>query len=470
MSQVIQVEELVDGQRIRWFNISLLFWSFLAMFGDGYDIAILANAAPELARHWQADPSTFGVMFSASLFGILIGAPLLGYVGDRVGRKTAVIIATLIFSVTTLAVIACTAIEQVTFLRFLTGIGIGGLMPNMIALNSELAPKRFRATLIVLMFTGVTLGGSVPGVVAAWLVPVYGWEVLFIIGGGVPLVIAVFLWIALPESVKFLARHPERRTTLLSIARRMRPDLRIADDAQFALMPSPHASGAGIAQLFSGGLALITPMLWLCFATALMANYFLNNWMPLLFEANGMSARDAALATSAYHVGGTAGGLLISVLLDRFGFGAVALFFGIAGPAIAAIGFPGSTSTVTLLLSLLAGFSVLGAQFGNNAASGLLYPTAFRSSGVGWALGIGRFGSIIGPLVGGVLISMNLPPEKLFLVAATPMIMGVIAAAVLARLCYVRLGGLQLDDTPVTLRGIEGTPEFSESKPARQIV
>ena len=448
LKQTIRIENLVDEQKFDWFNINLLVWSFLAMFADGFDISALAFAAPELVREWQLDSASLGPAFSASLFGILFGAPLLGYFGDRYGRKTAIISGCLIYGVCTLALVATGNLQQVIVLRFLTGIGIGGLMPNAIALNAELSPKRLRATLTVLMFTGITLGGAFPSLVAAWLIPHFGWQIMFVVGGIIPLLVAICLVFVMPESVKYLAQFPAKHADLLRIARRLRRDMTIADDAEFIMQPVVHYGGTGLKDIFSNGLALITPLLWICFGTALMANYFLGSWMPILFESNGVPPDQAAIASGFYHVGGTLGGILMSILLDRFGFVIIVALFLLACPAVAFIGLPDHSFIMLTLASTLSGVSVLGAQFGNNASAGLIYPTSFRSKGVGWALAIGRFGSILGPLIGGVLISMHMSMENLFLIAAVPMVIGSSAALMLCRLCYKRFGGLQLNDTP----------------------
>ena len=446
MGQVLLIDELVDGQRFRRFNLNLLLWSFLAMLADGYDIAALASAAPQLARSWHVAPKAFAPALSASLFGILFGAPLLGYVGDRFGRRTAIVVGCAIYGLGTLATVWATDLDQVVVLRFLAGIGIGGLMPNTIALNSELAPKRLRAALVVLMFTGITTGGGIPGYIQAWLIPHYGWQVMFWIGGLAPLLIGACLLLALPESVKYLAARPLRRAELLATIRRLRSDLTIADDAQFVIAPGAQARGFALAQIFRRGLAWVTPILWICFATALMANYFINSWLPLIFENNGFTAKESGIAISCYHYGGTIGGLLMSLVLGRFGFLAVALMFLVAVPAIASIGHPGISFSTMASAAALAGLCTLGAQFGNNAASGLVYPTAFRSRGVGWALAVGRFGSVIGPLIGGTLIGMELPLRRLFVLASVPMLVGLLAALTLAALCHKRLGSLHLDD------------------------
>jgi MFS transporter, AAHS family, 4-hydroxybenzoate transporter len=231
----------------------------------------------------------------------------------------------------------------------------------------------------------------------------------------------------------------------------MRPDLQLNEDAQFesSIPSSPGGSGLGFKQIFGPGFRWITPLLWVCFMTTLMANYFLNSWMPLLFSNAGLTPGKAALASSLYHIGGTVGGLLISVLLDRFGFVVIAVLFTLAAPAIAAIGGGGMTYGELVPLAAVSGLCVLGAQFGNNAAAGLLYPTQFRSKGVGWALAIGRIGAIVGPLLGGQLIKMHLPMRQLFLAASTPMWVGAIAAIILVRLCYRRLGALRLSDVPL---------------------
>ena len=451
MGQTIRIDDLVDGQRFRGFNFNLLFWSFLAMFADGYDISVMPFAMPTLSKLWHVDAGLQGYALSASLIGVLAGAPLLGYIGDRHGRKAAILMGSVIYGVTTLAVIWQHGYWATLALRFCTGIGIGGLMPNTIALNSELSPRRLRATLVVLMFTGITLGSSAPGFIAAWMLPTFGWSMLFLVGGMVPLLVAGCLYFALPESVKFLGGRPERRAELLETARRMRPELALADDTQFE-SPVRKSSGRallGIAEVFGPGFIAITPLLWVCFVTTLMANYFLNSWLPTLFNNVGLTPQKAALASSLYHIGGTVGGLLISVLLDRFGFVVIAVLFVLAAPAIAAIGGSGASFAALAPLATIAGLCVLGAQFGNNAAAGLLYPTQFRSKGVGLALAVGRLGAIVGPLVGGQLIKMHLPMRQLFLAAAAPMLIGGVAAVILVRLCYVRLGMLRLGDIPL---------------------
>src|SRR6185312_7209287 len=456
LSQPLRVEQLVDEQSIGRFNVQLLIWAFLAMFADGYDLSAMPFAAPSLVRQWHLPADVFGPVFSASLIGILFGAPLMGWVGDRFGRRIAIVTGCVLYGVSTLGMVLAHSLEQMIALRVITGVGLGGLMPNTIALSSELSPKRWRATLVVLMFTGITLGSGTPGPVAAWLVPLYGWQVLFVLGGLVPLIVAACLPFALPESIKFLVMHPERRPELLHTARRLRPDLTIPDDARFETATAARANINPL-EIFRGGLAAITPLLWMCFVMVLMSNYFLNSWMPLLFQISGLSPKAAALTSSLYHVGGTLGGVLLSVLLDRFGFVAIAVLLGIAVHSIGLIGVPGTGIATLAVVSTIAGFGVLGGQFGNNASAGLLYPTGVRSTGVGCAFAVGRFGGIAGPIVGGLLLQRHWGMPDLFKAASVPMAVGAVAAIVLARLCYVRYGGLTLDDTPLATPPATGT-------------
>lgn len=443
----IDVDALVDGQRFGRFNLNLLVWSFLAMFTDGFEISSLGLAAPHIIREWHVAPASLGPMMSASLVGILVGAPLFGGLGDRYGRRLAIIAGCLLFGVTTLAVVATTTTTQITGLRFLTGLGMGGLMPNTVALNSELSPRRLRARLIILMFMGITLGSGSPGLIAAFVVPTYGWKSLFLLGGLVPLVVSVGLILALPESIKFLATQRRRRAALLHTARAMRPDLVIPDDAEFTVASSAAAEPKGaLAPVFAGGLLPITLLLWLCFATALMANYFLNSWMPLLFEAKGMASGTAALVSTAYHFGATVGGLAMSFVLDRFGFLAIAAMLALAAPAILTIGVEGVPAPLLALCVGLSGFCVLGAQFGTNAASGLIYPTAIRAKGSGLAFAVGRFGSVLGPLVGASMLAMKLRLPAMLAVVAAPMLIGAVAALVLAGVARRRFGGLRIGE------------------------
>jgi AAHS family 4-hydroxybenzoate transporter-like MFS transporter len=401
------------------------------MIADGYDLQAAAFAAPDIIRAWGVPRAAMGPVFSAGLTGLLVGAPLFGYLGDRFGRKTAVIAGLIIAGSLTLVSAGAGSLRELAVLRFLVGIGIGAVLPNTIALTAELAPWRIRASLIVLMFTGITLGGAVPGFVSAALVPAHGWPVLFLVGGTVPLIVAGLLVFAMPESASFLLIRGASKERLLRLLRRVAPEVEFPPGAIFALRTETEERNTLVSALFSGRFAVVTPILWLLFAATLLTNYFLGSWMPVLFESTGVPPGQAAIINSLYQLGGLIGGIAISLLLDRFQFRLIALLFLFAGPVVALVGWPGLTVPGIAAAAGVAGFFVIGLQFALNASAGLLYPAHCRSTGVGWAFGVGRIGSIIGPLLGGALIAAGTSVPTLFLVPVLPLALGAVLTLVL---------------------------------------
>lgn len=421
-TKIIDVSSLVDQAKISSFTLRVVIVSAFIIFLDGYDINNIGYVAPAMIRAWHLnDPSVFGPVFGASPFGILLGAPLLGYIGDRFGRKKAIFIACVIFSVFTWAAVLTTSVRDLVIVRFLCGVGIGGVMPNVIALVAEYAPKRLRATLVVVMFSGIGLGAAMPGPVAAWLVPQYGWQVVFTVGGGVGILAALLCLVALPESIKYFVVRQGHRETVLKLVRAIQPDLAVETDASFVMRDEKQYTGLSPTHLFRDGYAPVTLCLWVLFAMNLMGYFFLFNWTPTLLASANIPMAKAALFTSVMQVGGLIGGWVIGYPMDRFGYLPVAALSILAIPVVGAIGYAGATSEPLLLVVLfLAGFSVLGFNYATNGISGIVYPTAFRSLGSGWCFAIGRAGSISGPIIGGLLIGMHVSVPHLYLAAAVP--------------------------------------------------
>jgi MFS transporter, AAHS family, 4-hydroxybenzoate transporter len=435
--RTIDVDRLVDEQKLTRFNWLLVFWCFIITLIDGYDISAAPAAGPFFVREWHlASPAALTFAFSATNFGVLFGAPLFGFMGDRYGRKPAILLSLVVFGLFTLLVAFATSVEHLTWARFLTGFGVGGVIANTIALNAEMAPQRVRATLIILMFVGTTLGGIFPPIVANTLAPAHGWQIIFWIGGIVPFVIAAICWFVLPESIKYLALMPARRTEAVAIAQKMQPGLVIDADDRFA-SASEHAARARFIDLFAGRLAIVTPLLWLLFAINLMVFYFVNVWLqtivtPAILKAGG-SAATAQNASLMFQLGGTICALAMCRFVDKMGLRPVVLLILLGMPATAAIGYV-ATSPALVWVTFASGFCLLGVQFGLNATAGIVYPTHVRSLGVGYAFGIGRFGAFGGPALGGMLIGMNLPLSNLYVIAATPLIISLIVCLIMIRL------------------------------------
>lgn len=435
-SSAIDVGKLIDGAPVSGFTWRVFAVATLVIFVDGFDINNIGYVAPALSGAWHiTDMSVFGPVFGASLFGILFGAPAFGWLGDRIGRRPSIICACLVFGLLTLGTMLVENIRQLIVIRILCGVGVGGVLPTVITLMAETAPRRLRATLVILMFSGIGLGAAMPGPIAAWLVPAYGWQVLFLIGGLGGLLAALLAWFGMPESAKFLAVRKPNSEELRTTMHRLRPDKTFLQQTRFTLIEHHKAPHFQVRQLFEAGRASLTILLWILFVTNLMGYFFFINWTPSLLASAHIPPGQAALFTSLFQVGGLIGGWAISRPVDTHGFRPVAVLMAVAVPVVAAIGYAGGSSKPLLLVLLfVAGFCMLGAQYSVNAVSGLIYPTTIRANGSGWAFGVGRLGSIAGPVIGGVLVGMRLPVEHLYLAASVPFLVGAPACILFARL------------------------------------
>jgi MFS transporter, AAHS family, 4-hydroxybenzoate transporter len=445
MAETIEIGRFIDDRPMNRFNAKLVIFCFFIILFDGYDIGAVSYAGPSLVKAWNIQSfAALGTAFSAGLFGILFGSPIFGWIGDRWGRNGAIVGSCMMIGIFTLATMFASSLSDLIWLRFFTGIGIGGMLPNTIALNAEFAPKRARATMIILMFTGITFGGAVPGPVAAWLVPIYGWQVLFLIGGVLPIIIGAAAWLWLPESLKFLVVKAERRERAIGVLRQMDPTLAIGPETRFVVTDEKVYAKFRPKQLFQDGLKWITPLLWLCFICNLMSFYFLNSWLPTVLSAAHVPMSHAVLSTSVFQIGGTLGGLALSRPIDKSGLMPVCVLFVISLLVAPFLGFATDPEWFLMTVVFACGFTLLGLQFGLNATSAMIYPTSIRANGSGWAFAVGRIGSAAGPIIGGILIGMHLTIEHLYLVLLVPLAIGTVASFLLARLYYVRFQGMGL--------------------------
>jgi AAHS family 4-hydroxybenzoate transporter-like MFS transporter len=392
-----------------------------------------------------------GPIFTASLIGMLIGAPLFGWVGDRYGRRFAILTGVFIYGGFTLASAGAETQPELLMLRFFTGLGLGGVPANAVALVAEYAPARVRATLIVVAQIGLTVGSMLPAVISGFLEAHYGWRSQFIVGGTAPLVIGLALLVWLPESLKFMVLTKQPIHKIVQIANALDPELGAVSNTSF-VVPMTGIRGAErfhIKQLFADGLTWITPLIWALFICYLMANYFLHSWMPILFRGEGLTITETAVTTAMFDVGGIFGAIVLSRLIDKRGVAAIVVLYLIACPAVGVIGFIDKSVYLLGTAIFLAGFCLVGITLSMNAVAGVIYPTEIRAKGVGWAYGLGRLGSMSGPLVGGWLIGMHLPVTQLFLAPVVPLALGAVLCFVLMRLCVQRYGGHSLRDRSV---------------------
>jgi MFS transporter, AAHS family, 4-hydroxybenzoate transporter len=437
----LNISRLVDNARLRPFHFWLILWCVLAMMADGFDLLNASIAGPALIKEWGIGRAALGPVFSASLVGFFVGAPFFGYLGDRFGRRVAIISALLSIGVTTFACAFAADLQQLLWLRFLSGLGLGGVLPNVIALAAEFSPKRLRATSLVVIAMGISLGAAVPGLVGITLMPIYGWRVIFVVGGVIPFVIGLCMFFAVPDSIKFMVLRGGRDEAVRRLVHRIDPALTVEPGTRFLLDQeegSTRMRGSPTG-LFREGWAPITVLVWVIFVVNLMANNLMNAWLPMIVQTSGHSAAQGSLAGSLYQLGGSAGGLCIGLLIDRFGLKILTIMFAAGIPILVFTGTPGLSGAVLLTMAFLCGCVIVGMQNGLNAGAGLIYPTALRANGVGYALGVGRVGSVTGPLIGSLLTKLGMSASVFFYVTAIgPLLCAISWALLLNRLRHMR--------------------------------
>jgi AAHS family 4-hydroxybenzoate transporter-like MFS transporter len=429
----IDLVDFIDREPVGGFQIRLLLTCAGVLFLDGFDTQAIGYVAPALAKEWGLTKGALGPVFSAGLFGLMIGALVFGPLADRVGRKKIIIFSTAAFGLGALATALVQDLNSLLVIRFLTGLGLGGAMPNTVAMTSEYNPQRRRATMVMIMFCGFSIGAAFGGFLAADLIPRFGWRSVFIVGGIAPLLLLPVLVWRLPESVRFLAtagRAPERVAELL---KRISPHSAFAPDARFVVHEA-RLAGIPVAHLFREGRTAATLLLWVVFFMSLLDIYFLANWLPTVLNDLGASVSEAVMIGSLLQVGGVVGTFALGSVIDRFSFRALALVYFGAVFAVGAIGQLSHSAALVSIAIFAAGFCVVGGQIAANALAAAFYPTSVRSSGVGWALGIGRIGSIIGPLVGGMLLAAKWSTSAVFMTAAAAALCAALAALSLSRL------------------------------------
>jgi AAHS family 4-hydroxybenzoate transporter-like MFS transporter len=409
--RALNVAELIEGKLARP-QIMIAVYLCTLMFLEGYDMQTLSFAAPAILREWGVSKAEFGPVLSAHLSGYLAGAILLSFLGDRLGRRNVIIAGVAIFSIFTfLAGLAATPLELGIF-RVIAGFGLGGSIPTGIALAAEYMPSRIRATTIGLMFVGYNLGAAAGGFIASATIGAYGWQSVFFIGGIGALPMLLLLILTLPESARFLIVSGAPAAKIAAIVKRLRPALDVSGITHY-LAGEEHRKVA-MSSLVSEGRTAMTLLLWAAMITSFTGHYVLTAWMPTILTEDGMSDAAANSAMGFFQLGGAIGSLLIAVLLDWVGIRIVAITFLLAMPVTVLLGFDMGYGVLVANM-LVGGIAVLGGQIGLNALCGTIYPTYMRATGAGWALGIGRFGAMAGPVVGGYLLEHGfMRPSVLF--------------------------------------------------------
>ncbi|WP_271407581.1 MFS transporter [Pseudomonas sp. Q1-7] len=427
----LDVHAIIDNARFTPFHWMVMGWCALLLIFDGYDLFIYGVVLPVLMKEWGLTPLQAGALGSYALFGMMFGALAFGSLADKIGRKKGIAICFVLFSGFTVLNGFASSPTEFGICRFVAGLGIGGLMPNVVALMNEYAPKRLRSTLVAVMFSGYSLGGMLSAGVGIYMLPRFGWEAMFFAALLPLLLLPLILW-RLPESVGFLLRQG-RVEQARAILKRIDPQASIGDHDEL-LLNEVKVQGAPVLELFREGRGLRTLMLWVAFFCCLLMVYALSSWLPKLMANAGYSLGSSLSFLLALNFGGMFGAIAGGFLGDRFNLPKVVVaFFIVAAVSISLLGFKSPTPVLYLLIAV-AGATTIGTQILLYATAAQFYGLAFRSTGLGWASGIGRNGAIVGPLLGGALLGINLPLQLNFMAFAIP---GAIAALAM---CFVHQG------------------------------
>lgn len=430
--RLLDVQEVINAHPLSSFQKRVIFLCFLVVAIDGFDTAAIGFIAPALKAQWGATPAELAPLFAAGLFGLMAGAFVFGPLADRFGRKPVLAITTVFFGLATLASAFAPDIQTLTALRFVTGLGLGGAMPAAITLTAELCPEQRRSSLVTLMFCGFTIGSASAGLAASSIVATFGWPGLLVVGGMLPILLAPVLFAMLPESPRYLATRGASPARVAAILKPMAPGV---DFTGVTFTRPVKAPGSPVSQLFKDGLGLGTLLIWTTFFMSLLVFYLLSSWLPLLITTAGFSMANASLMGATLATGGTVGAILIGRLMDRFEpHKVLAGAYLIAGFFVILLGNAVSQPWLLVLAIFGAGFGVAGAQVGVNALAAGFYPTTSRATGVSWANAVGRTGSVLGSMVGGVLLSLGWDLATVFAAAALPAFLAAVAMFAKSRL------------------------------------
>jgi AAHS family 4-hydroxybenzoate transporter-like MFS transporter len=425
----VDIQTLINNHRISKYQWLILVLCFITVAMDGFDTAIIGFIASDLVQEWGVNKADLGPVMSAALVGLAVGALTAGPMADRIGRKKVLILSIITFGGFSLLSAFATSLNMLALLRFLTGLGLGAAMPNAATLMSEYAPQRRRALLVNLMFVGFPGGSSMGGFISAWLIPHFGWQSVLILGGVMPLILALVLAIWLPESARYLVVHNKPQPQIAAIMRRIAP---LPEGARLVLdEPDQPQRTSAIGVIFSRRYIVGTLMLCFTYFMGLLIFYLLTSWLPLLIRETGATLAQASVITALFPLGGGIGVLIIGVLMDRLEPNkVVAVSYLLTGLFVCLIGFATSSLVLMGIAVFIAGTIMNGAQSSMPALAAGFYPTRGRATGVSWMLGLGRFGGILGAFSGAFLMQAELSFRTIFMMLAIPALFSTLALLV----------------------------------------
>jgi AAHS family 4-hydroxybenzoate transporter-like MFS transporter len=420
----VDVIDLIDRHPVTGFQIGILVLCMLVAALDGFDTQAIGYTAPAIAAAIHLPMPQFGQVGSAGLLGAAFGALSFGPLADLFGRKWFMIVAILVFAVFSYLTAQSSTLNELLSYRFLAGLGLGGVTPAFLAMGAELAPKRLRDVFVTVLFASFPGGGLIGSLTSAWVIPTFGWQSVFYIGAVAPVVIAIILTIWMPESIRFLLARGIRQDAVRQTLERIMPGA-VPAGAELVAPPDPTRKGAPVRHLFTEGRALPTVLLWVPFFMVFMVLVTVTFWTPMVLSSVGFSLSAAALIIGLNNLGSVIASATSGWAVHRAGaFRVLIPGFILGGICLAWFGQATSSVGALSVASFLAGFFVGGTGTGLIAVAAGMYPTAIRSTGIGWAMGMGRVGQVFGPILAGVIFGLGYKVGGIFYAAALPCLIG----------------------------------------------
>ena len=420
-----EIGDLIDSLPLSGLHLYVMLLSALCVVCDGFDLQALALTVPALSKAWSLPPPSFSSALSASLLGMGIGAAFTAPLGDRFGRRTLLSTSLFVMGLGTLACVTASSTTQLMVYRFITGIGIGGSMPNAFSLTADYLPRARRAALLTATYCNTATGAMIGSFSAPWLIQRFGWQGPFIAGGALPILVGILLLLTAPESLKFLLHRRPGSAAIARILRRIAPGV----SAQSVyLQPSAQTAAGTVRDLFTPRFRTLTLWLWLAFAMNAFILYLLVSWLPTLLTSAGWSNSQALHAAAFNQIGAIAGGISLAWLMGRLGHERTLLvsYLLCATVLTTFLIMPSQFWTWGILL-LLNGLCIGGAQFAIPALGATYYPAAILSTGTGWASAIARIGAFLAPLVGGALLKEGFSTDSVLALLAIPALVAALA-------------------------------------------
>ncbi|WPU24751.1 aromatic acid/H+ symport family MFS transporter [Cedecea neteri] len=447
-NNLINVKAWIDARPISSFQWRVLVLCLIIIMFDGYDAAVMGFIAPALIEQWGISRSAMGPILGAAMFGVALGALIAGPMSDRYGRKRVIILSVLMFSAFSLACAFATSPSQMAILRFITGLGLGAVMPNCVTLLSEYMPERRKGIMITLMFSGFNIGSGMGGFIAAGLLSHYHWPVVLIFGGALPLILLPLMAWLLPESPLSLVVRKAPRLQIAALLNRMGGNF--GGDTSFVLNSPNVKRISTIAELFRHGFARGTIILWLTYFMGLFVIYLLNGWLPTIMRSGGISLEQAAIIAGLFQLGGPVGGVVVGALMDRMkAKWVIGVVYFVGCACLILQGLLGLTGVGLGVIIFITGMCISGAQNGLQVYSPAYYPTEIRATGVSWMHGIGRIGAILSSSMGGLLMGAFPDQSAIFFILALPALLAA-GSIILHRNISLdmKIKGAELGDIP----------------------